>query len=520
MEPLLELHDPHAQVAGRRLVRRLGTGRRWSAFTTVLADDCASTPDAGEGSAACRPTLSTDAVLLRARSDAAERGLWRRAAILSRLDHPHILRLLDVAEDVGGSPCLLVERLSGGTLAELLRRRETIAPGEAVTILAPLVDAVRAAHLADIRHGAISASAVSLADDGRPVLAGWCEAAAVETDSQQRGRALQPDPAFATDWIALGRVIDGVLRATSSGETAVVSDWITDSVSLLADHELANRLQQRIHAVARPLPVLLDRAMDTAESPADMIRAGADLPAETIPTTRRETSPRRRRRSHGARSLVRRLRRRAGRQADRRADPSTSADATTSTSSPRSPSSRRPRLILGAVTAAAALVAGAMLLLPPVDEGVASEPVDAVESSLAATGTTGPAEGPPPAAGTEHTVEQPEEPVIDVDPVIATVGLLTAREACRGGRAAPACVLDYAELGSPFHEQELSGEPLGTIDLADPVLVDRQGDAAVLRSELRMRAVDGPGDERSQPVTLLVVRGETGWRLRDVFTAG
>lgn len=507
MEPLLDLHDPLTQVAGRRVVRRLGTGRRWSAFTTVLAGD-ASTPG---GSPAVRPTLSPDAVLLRARADAAERGLWRRAAILSRLDHPHILRLLDVAEDVGGSPCLLVERLSGGTLAELLRRRESIAPGEAVTILAPLVDAVRAAHLADIRHGAISPSSVSLADDGRPVLTGWCEAAAIETDQRQRGRALQPDPAFAADWVALGRLIDGVLRASSSGEAPSVSDWITDSVSVLADHELANRLQQRIHAVARPLPVLLDRATDTAESAADMIRAGAGLPVESAPTTRRASNPDRRRRPPGARLLVR--------PSGRRAKTSTSSDGSTTPARPRSAASRRPRLLLGAVAAAATLATGAMLLLPSADEGVASEPVDAVESSPAAPGTTARAESRP-AEAAEQAVEQPLEPDIDLDPVGATAGLLAAREACRGGKAAPACVLDYAEHGSPFHEQELSGEPLGPLDVAEPVLVDRQGDAAVLRSGLGTGAVDDPADERRQPVTLLVVRGETGWRLRDVFTAG
>ena len=81
------------------------------------------------------------------------------------------------------------------TLGELLRRRESIAPGEAVTILAPLVDAVRAAHLAGISHGGIAATAVSFAADGRPVLAGWSQAVAVDRPGLSGGTG-QPDPAF------------------------------------------------------------------------------------------------------------------------------------------------------------------------------------------------------------------------------------------------------------------------------------------------------------------------------------
>ncbi|WP_168223442.1 hypothetical protein [Plantibacter sp. M259] len=210
------LRDPSAtttRVAGRRLVRRLGEGREWTAYSTVLAH-----AGSAHGGRTDQAAPAGDAVLLRARADAAERDLWRRAAILSRLDHPHIVRLVDVAEDPAGLPCLLVERLAGGTLGELLRRRESIAPGEAVTILAPLVDAIRAAHLSGISHGSISASAVRFADDGRPVLSGWSGAAPVDHQTIDGGLG-RTAPAFAADWTAFAGLMDGVLQATDPDET-------------------------------------------------------------------------------------------------------------------------------------------------------------------------------------------------------------------------------------------------------------------------------------------------------------
>lgn len=518
METLLDPLDPQPLLAGRRLVRRLGTGRRWSAYSTVLRDDGLA-PDGMSGPG--RPALAADAVLLRARADAAERGLWRRAAVLSRLDHPHILRLLDVAEDASGLPCLLVERLSGGTLAELLRRRETMAPGEAVTILAPIVDAVRAAHLVGIAHGDVTPMAVVFAADGRPVLSGWSEARTVEGAVRRGGGTLPGQPEFVADWVGVGRLVDNVLRATSVGESTAVSDWIAEAAPGLADHELSNRLQQRIHGLARPLPVLLDREADPPISAAAAVRSSADAGQRPqIPTTRRAAAAERRQRGTGRRGRAR--------TRGRRPDDHRLGGATTTTAIPEGTTrytvlARRPRLLLGAIGACAVLVVGTMILLPSERAETLPEPASFIEPPRPEQ-TNGSANEAAPydPAPTEAVLEPESAPdvVLGADPIPAAIELSARRERCRGEQASTSdCILDYAEQGSAFHDTESTGPTLGPIDTTGLELIDRQGDAAVLRG--LTLAIDGAGgDEERQPVTLLMVRGETGWRLREIFTAG
>lgn len=494
MEALLDPLDPQPLLAGRRLVRRLGTGHRWSAYSTVLRDSTATPRDVSRPT---RPSLAADAVLLRARADEAERGLWRRAAILSRLDHPHILRLLDVAEDTGGLPCLLVERLSGGNLAELLCRRETIAPGEAVTILAPIVDAVRAAHVVGIAHGSVSPMAVMFAADGRPVLSGWSEARGVEGAVRHEGGMLPAHPDFVADWAGVGHLIDNVLRATSLGETAAVSAWIEEAAPGLADHELSNRLQQRIHGLARPLPVLLDRDTGPQGSAAAAVRSSVGAtPRPQAPMTRRAAASERR-----LRGTLRRGRARGSRDP---LDDQRPGTARSGASSMFALLARRPRPVLGAIGACAALVAGTMMLLP-------SDGAETLPETEAA---------PHDPAPTEAAIE-PElaaDVVLGADPVPAAIELSARRERCRDEEPTSECILSYAERGSAFHDTETTGPTLGPVDTTALELVDRQGDAAILRGTALV--IDGvAGHEERQPVTLLLMRGETGWRLREIFTA-
>lgn len=505
MERLPDPSGTTTRLAGRRLVRRLGEGREWTAYSTVLADADAT----GCGSRADRRGPSSDAVLLRARADAAERSLWRRAAILSRLDHPHIVRLVDVAEDPNGLPCLLVERLAGGTLGELLRRRESIAPGEAVTILAPLVDAVRAAHLSGIGHGGIGASAVRFADDGRPVLTGWSRAAPVDHQSPVGGLG-RTAPAFAADWAAFAELMDGVLQATNPDGAPSTTAWADELVMELADHEFANRLQQRIHALARPLPVLLDRVDPPSASPAEAIRASADRGQRTTPAlpTRRATIESRRRSRPVAR-LRRRLPWRPSRGGPAVADrPAPAVDVRP----------RRRRLVIGAAGAAAVLVSAAMVFLPSEGASTAIAPTPSDSPVAVSEPTT----SPTPAEETS-TPPTDQAGAVDAvtgdDPVAAARELVSRRDRCQAS-GEQGCVWDSVERGSPFDDDERLGIGIGSIDAASLDLVDRQGDAVVLRGTAEPPAGDETAAGRRQPVTLLVVRGETGWRLREVFTAG
>jgi hypothetical protein len=98
----------------------------------------------------------------------------REAALLGELDHPHLVRLHEVVHGPrrGGQPrvALVLDLLSGGSLAALLARRGRLRPGEVVTALAPVAAALAHAHERGVVHGDISPGNVVFTAEGRPVL--------------------------------------------------------------------------------------------------------------------------------------------------------------------------------------------------------------------------------------------------------------------------------------------------------------------------------------------------------------
>lgn len=98
----------------------------------------------------------------------------REAALLGSLDHPHLVRLLEVVHQPqrGGAPrvALVLELLAGGSLASLLARRGRLRPGEVVTTIAPVAAALAHAHDNGVVHGDLSPGNIVFTGDGRPVL--------------------------------------------------------------------------------------------------------------------------------------------------------------------------------------------------------------------------------------------------------------------------------------------------------------------------------------------------------------
>ena len=98
----------------------------------------------------------------------------REAALLGALDHPHLVRLLEVVHQPqrGGAPrvALVLELLAGGSLAALLARRGRLRPGEVVTAIAPVAAALAHAHGDGVVHGDLSPGNIVFTAEGRPVL--------------------------------------------------------------------------------------------------------------------------------------------------------------------------------------------------------------------------------------------------------------------------------------------------------------------------------------------------------------
>jgi serine/threonine-protein kinase len=108
-----------------------------------------------------------------ARSDVSDPRLRARrtsdeARLVARLGHPAIVRVIDVALGHDGVACLVMEFLSGETLARRLERGR-LAPEMAVRLMLPIADALLLAHRRGVVHRDVKPANVFLVTDGTAV---------------------------------------------------------------------------------------------------------------------------------------------------------------------------------------------------------------------------------------------------------------------------------------------------------------------------------------------------------------
>ena len=119
------------------------------------------------------------------------------AALLTGLDHPHLVHLHEVVPCARGL-ALVLDLADGGTLAELLRARGRLAPGEVITAIAPIGAALAYAHTAGVVHGDVSAANILFTRAGLPLLADLGVARLTGDDtSPARSTPAYVDPAVA-----------------------------------------------------------------------------------------------------------------------------------------------------------------------------------------------------------------------------------------------------------------------------------------------------------------------------------
>ena len=98
----------------------------------------------------------------------------REAALLGELDHPHLVRLVEVVHQPrrGGVTrvALVLDLLEGGSLGALLAVRGRLSPGEVVTVCAPVAAALAHVHAHGVVHGDLSPGNIVFTAEGRPVL--------------------------------------------------------------------------------------------------------------------------------------------------------------------------------------------------------------------------------------------------------------------------------------------------------------------------------------------------------------
>lgn len=98
------------------------------------------------------------------------RSARAEAALLSALEHPSLIRLHQYVR-APAAVVLVMELAEGGSLAQLLRRRDRLSPAEVAAALSPVAAALSFAHSEGVLHGDISAANILFNAAGQPKLA-------------------------------------------------------------------------------------------------------------------------------------------------------------------------------------------------------------------------------------------------------------------------------------------------------------------------------------------------------------
>ena len=94
----------------------------------------------------------------------------QQMAAYDRIENEHLVRRHSAIAMADGTLTLVLDEVSGGSLAQLLGARGQLTPGETVTTVAPLFKALADLHAAGVVHGDLAPGNVLFSADGRPLI--------------------------------------------------------------------------------------------------------------------------------------------------------------------------------------------------------------------------------------------------------------------------------------------------------------------------------------------------------------
>lgn len=499
------------RLAGYRLLRRLASGERADVFLATA-----------ESATTGLPRLLVVRVYAPG-VDPASIGTELEAMSESGVEL--LPRLHDVAALDDGRICVAVERIGPVRLSALLLERR-LAPGEAVTVLAPLAVAVDRLAEAGFVHTGMGPGAVQFDETGRPRLLGLGGLERLEplgapgrTERLRRGYA------------AFGALAGEVLAA--SGGAPALDALIAERSAARPFAPFGRELERALFAWADPVAVAGAGAGAGAPGvagggPARSSAGAAGDPATALrlaarPEPSEGTGPARPRRRNALFELSFLPDDLVARLADA-ADRSPGAGALARLRARLAP--RRSALVVGGLLGAAVLVvvltlvppgAGATTVDPGADAGGAAptgaEAVPAAGAGAEVDGSEDPGAGAAPAVAPAVAPE--------TEPVEAARLLLAERERCLAALALdclgavdqPGSAIEAADVRLVAAAQQGQAVSASGFRLDGVELAGEMGDAVLLTVP---REAGADGAER-EPASLLMVRGEAGWRLRELF---
>ncbi|MGV8912313.1 MAG: hypothetical protein ACOH14_06810 [Rhodoglobus sp.] len=241
-------------IAGYRLVRTVGESTR---ACVILGQPAVSTDEPSE-----------PVILTLYRSAVSTESVQAECDAMTRVSSEHLTTVWDIASSDDGSAVIVSEWIPGISLSKLLRMRAFVTAGEAVTILAPLVETLAKLHRNGVLHGNFGQDSVVFRASGSPVIVGLSRA--VRSEVERAPAVLASDAGVHADIEALVRVVSGVMSAvrTEGANNSRLSEfeqWLS-TTKLATDPGWAFELEKNIFGLGAPEPVrLLEHAEPAAE---------------------------------------------------------------------------------------------------------------------------------------------------------------------------------------------------------------------------------------------------------------
>lgn len=160
----------------------------------------------------------------------AVRRFFDEARVVNRIRHDGIVQVLDLDSLPDGRPYIVMELLSGRTLTRILEQTGPMEPAAMMQLVAPLLDALAAAHQCGVIHRDLKPDNVLVTDQGRVVILDFGIAKLLPEDGQPAAtstRSMIGTPSFmapeqiqgipaspATDVYAVGLIVYRMLTGT------------------------------------------------------------------------------------------------------------------------------------------------------------------------------------------------------------------------------------------------------------------------------------------------------------------
>ncbi|GAA1057390.1 hypothetical protein GCM10017608_15690 [Agromyces luteolus] len=514
-------------LAGYRILRRLASGERADVHLAVVGRPPIASPDEPEP----EPVLVVVRVYDRSADDEA---IAREIDAMEHDPTCTVPRLLDVATLPDGRACLVVERIGGRTLASMLDGAH-LSPGQVVTALAPLLVAVRELGRRGLVHSRLAPSDVLVDEAGRPRLIGLGALARTDARVPASERTEHARRAHAALVDLMEAVVAGSIAPARFGPPIELARGMLHGRPFAPDHET---IERALFAIAEPVPLIVPQRSAPGGSLPSRVPpavAGTDRvesdggALHAFPST---TEPPRLALPEPVVPPVLPSRRSTARRLAELAQLPGIADGLEGTLDEGAAAALRRRLRgwirrRPAVLATGGFVgAGALVLLltavPPAAAGDAAPTVADSAADTHANASTDPTSDPTAEAASEAVGDGTDVVARDasgeieaegMDPAAVAAALLEIRQGCLAGRDL-ACVAAYAQPGAPIEARDVAaiagGESIGPgpADLSAISVTADLGDAVV---------VSVPGADGREPASLLMMRSEAGWRLREWF---